>query len=46
MPILDIVKYPEAVLSEPTQPVENFDDSLRELAADMIDTMYAAPGIQ
>ena len=34
MPILDIVKYPEPVLSEATRPVENFDATLRELAAD------------
>lgn len=45
MPILDIVKYPEPVLSEPTRPVENFDSSLHELAADMVATMHAAPGI-
>jgi peptide deformylase len=45
MAILEIVKYPEPVLSEPTVRVENFDDDLRALAADMVATMYAAPGI-
>lgn len=45
MAILEIVKYPEPVLSEPTEPVERFDDELRGLAKDMVDTMYAAPGI-
>jgi len=45
MPILDIVKYPDPVLSEPTEPVEEFDAGLRELAANMVATMHAAPGI-
>jgi len=45
MPILDIVKYPEPVLSEATKRVENFDAGLRQLAADMVATMHAAPGI-
>ncbi len=45
MPILDIIKYPAPVLAKPTTAVENFDASLRELAADMVATMYAAPGI-
>ncbi len=45
MAILDIVKYPEPVLMEPTSAVEEFDDELRELAADMVATMHAAPGI-
>jgi peptide deformylase len=45
MAILEIVKYPEPVLSTPTEEVEVFDDELRALAASMIDTMYAAPGI-
>ncbi len=45
MAILDIVKYPETVLAEPTNPVENFGDELRQLADDMVATMHAAPGI-
>jgi len=45
MPILDIVKYPEPVLAEATKRVEKFDAGLRELAADMVVTMHAAPGI-
>ncbi len=28
-----------------TKPVEKFDDDLKQLIADMFDTMYAAPGI-
>jgi len=45
MPILDIVKYPAPVLSEATTVVKHFDAGLRELAADMVATMHAAPGI-
>jgi peptide deformylase len=45
MPLLDIVKYPSPVLAAPTKQVEDFDAGLRELAADMVATMHAAPGI-
>jgi len=43
--ILKIVKYPEPVLSQPGEPVTEFNDELRELAANMFETMYAAQGI-
>ncbi|HEY1766707.1 MAG TPA: peptide deformylase [Terracidiphilus sp.] len=43
--ILNIVKYPEAVLSQPGEPVTEFDDELRTLIADMCETMYSAQGI-
>lgn len=43
--ILKIVKYPEPVLSQPGEPVTEFDDNLRQLVADMFETMYAAQGI-
>jgi peptide deformylase len=45
MAVLDIVKYPEPVLAERTEAVDKFDDDLRSLAADMVATMHAAPGI-
>jgi peptide deformylase len=45
MAIRPIVVYPDRVLLEPTRPVEVFDDELRELVNDMVDTMYAAPGV-
>jgi len=35
----------DPVLREPTKPVEVFDDALRRLAADMTETMHAAPGV-
>src|SRR5580658_7439832 len=43
--ILTIVKYPEPVLEQPGEPVTEFNDELRKLAADMFETMYAAQGI-
>lgn len=43
--ILKIVKYPEPVLSQPGEPVTEFDENLRKLVADMFETMYAAQGI-
>ena len=43
--ILAIRTLGDPVLREPTKPVERFDRSLRQLAKDMIETMYAAPGV-
>ena len=42
---LEIVKYPEPVLSQPGEPVTEFDSGLRQFVADMFETMYAAQGI-
>jgi peptide deformylase len=42
---LTIVKYPEPVLSQPGEPVTDFDGKLAKLAEDMFETMYAAQGI-
>jgi peptide deformylase len=43
--ILKIVKYPEPVLSQPGEPVTEFDAKLAKLAEDMFETMYASQGI-
>jgi len=43
--ILKIVKYPEPVLSQPCEPVTEFDKELRKLVADMFETAYASQGI-
>jgi len=43
--VLPIVKYGEAVLREPTKPVGDIDAALQKLIDDMVDTMYAAPGV-
>ena len=45
MSLLTIIKYPDPRLEEPTLPIDLFDDELRALAEDMIETMHAAPGI-
>src|SRR6476469_8275005 len=45
MTIRPIVRYPDRRLAMPARPVTAFDDGLRELAADLLDTMRAAPGI-
>jgi len=35
----------DPVLREPAKPVESFDRALAQLAKDMIETMYQAPGV-
>ena len=45
MAVRPICAYPEAVLRQKAKPVENIDDELQRLIDDMIETMYAAPGI-
>lgn len=45
MTILPIVRYPDPRLARPADAVTEFDDALRTLAADLLDTMRAAPGI-
>jgi peptide deformylase len=43
--VLEIRKYGDEVLRVPTEPVTEFDESLQKLIGDMVDTMYAAPGV-
>ncbi|MBR0990547.1 peptide deformylase [Bradyrhizobium japonicum] len=45
MTIRPIIRYPDRRLAMPARPVTAFDEGLRELAADLLDTMRAAPGI-
>lgn len=45
MAIRDIVKFGDPVLHKPSEPVKNIDGAIVELVGDMIETMYAAPGI-
>ncbi|MBI1864264.1 MAG: peptide deformylase [Nitrospirae bacterium] len=45
MPLLEIREYPDPVLRKKALPVETIDDGFQRLIDDMIDTMYAAPGI-
>jgi peptide deformylase len=45
MAVLPIVKYGSDVLRRSTALVTDFDGALQKLIDDMVDTMYAAPGI-
>jgi len=45
MAILKILNYPDPRLRTKGKPVEVFDDTLIKLKDDMLETMYAAPGI-
>ncbi|HEX7706676.1 MAG TPA: peptide deformylase [Thermoanaerobaculia bacterium] len=45
MAVLPICKYGDEVLRLPAQPVAEIDAELQKLIDDMIDTMYAAPGV-
>lgn len=45
MALRSIVVVPHQILSSQAEPVADIDDQIRKLAADMIDTMYKAPGI-
>ena len=45
MAIRPILIHPDPRLRKPAAPVEAVDDELRALAADMLATMYDAPGI-
>jgi peptide deformylase len=45
MTIRPILRYPDLRLAQRAIDVTAFDDALRQLAADLTDTMHAAPGI-
>ena len=45
MAILNILNYPDDRLRTKAAPVENVDGRIAQLVDDMLDTMYAAPGI-
>jgi peptide deformylase len=45
MAIRDILHYPDPRLRNRAEPVERVDDAIRQLLDDMLETMYAAPGI-
>ncbi|HEX7314958.1 MAG TPA: peptide deformylase [Pyrinomonadaceae bacterium] len=42
---MEITEFPERVLKEIGEPVEQFDGELEKLVADMFETMYAAEGV-
>jgi peptide deformylase len=45
MAILNILHFPDPRLRNKAVPVEKVDDDIRQLAHDMLETMYEAPGI-
>lgn len=45
MALLPILRFPDPRLQKIARPVDKIDDSIRQLAADMAETMYEAPGI-
>ena len=45
MALRTILTVPDPLLKQASQPVETVDDELRALMDDMLETMYAAPGI-
>ena len=45
MAVRPIVKYGHPALHKPSEPVREIDGTVRKLLDDMVETMYAAPGI-
>ena len=45
MSLLPILEYPDPRLRTRAKPITVFDESLQKLIDDMLETMYAAPGI-
>lgn len=43
--VLEIRKYPDPVLTKKAEKVEKIDQELQKLIDNMIETMYAAPGV-
>jgi len=43
--ILPILEYGDPILRAKGKPIENIEDRIRELAANMIETMHAAKGV-
>ena len=45
MAALQILEYPDPRLRKQAMPVEAVDEEIRRLVDEMLETMYAAPGI-
>ncbi|HTW75299.1 MAG TPA: peptide deformylase [Steroidobacteraceae bacterium] len=45
MALLPILEFPDPRLRTRARPVQTFDATLEQLVADMLQTMYAAPGV-
>ena len=42
---LDILTFPNKFLRQPTKPVTDLDETIKNLINDMAETMYEAPGV-
>ena len=45
MALLPIITAPDPRLKQKAEPIAAVDDAVRRILADMLETMYAAPGI-
>ncbi len=45
MSLLNILTLPDSRLKTVAEPITEINDEIKQLAADMLETMYAAPGI-
>lgn len=45
MALREILIWPDPLLQQKSEPVEEIDDEIRELVADMLETMYEADGV-
>ena len=45
MALKKILTYPATELKEPARPVQNIDAGIDQLVTDLVETMYAAPGV-
>ena len=45
MAVLEILKYPDPTLRETSQPVTQLTDGTVRFVEDLVETMYAAPGV-
>ena len=45
MSVKKIITIPDPILKKKSLPIKNVDSSVKKLMDDMLETMYAAPGI-
>ncbi len=45
MALLEILEFPDKRLRTVAKPIKEVDDGIRQLAEDMLETMYDAPGV-
>lgn len=45
MSTLPIIKFPDPILRQQAEPLEDVGDDIRKLLDDMLETMYEAPGV-